>query len=76
MGLILTGFLGQGMVEFNMHNAEHEKLNPISKKLKIVSDLFEMAVKIKTHQLKLKYPEQSAEEIKARVIELIEKGCR
>lgn len=46
------------------------------KKLRIASDLFEMAVKIKSHQLRKKLPSASAEEIQARVIELIEKGCR
>ena len=42
------------------------------KKLKIVSDFFDMAVKIKSHQLKQKFPNASEQEIKVKVVELIE----
>lgn len=54
----------------------HPDPKTIQKKLKITSDLFEMAVKIKSHQLWLKYPNASDKEIKAKVMKLIEKGCR
>lgn len=48
----------------------------IYKKLKIASDLFEMAMKIKCHQLSLKFPDATQAEIKAKALELLERGCR
>lgn len=48
----------------------------IQKKLKIASDLFEMVVKIKSHQLRKKFPNASAKEIQTKVMALIERGCR
>ncbi len=48
----------------------------IYKKLKLASDLFELAFKIKSHQLQLKYPKATNQEIKNKTLELIEKGCR
>jgi hypothetical protein len=54
------------------------KIDPraAQKKLKIASDLFEMAVKIKSHQLRKRFPHASDQEIRAQVVELIEKGTR
>ncbi|MBI3535011.1 MAG: hypothetical protein HY072_05950 [Deltaproteobacteria bacterium] len=48
----------------------------IYKKLKLASDLFELAFKIKSHQLRLKYPQATFKEIKEMTLKLIEKGCR
>lgn len=50
--------------------------HPIYRKLKIVSDLFEMAYRIKSHQYKKKYPLASEEDIKKMTLAAIEKGCR
>ena len=47
----------------------------IQKKLKLASDLFDFAFKVKSFQLKNKYPELSEKEIKAKTYELIERGC-
>lgn len=47
-----------------------------SQKLTIVSDLFDLAVRMKTHQLKKRLPKASDREIRDRVMALIEKGCR
>jgi hypothetical protein len=54
------------------------QINPkaVQKKMKIASDLFEMAMKIKSHQLRKKFPEATDQEIRAKVIELIERGSR
>ena len=46
------------------------------KKMRIASELFSLAYKIKRHQLKLRYPNLSKKELHAKTLELIEKGCR
>ena len=48
----------------------------ILKKLRIVSDLFEMAMKIKSQQLRRQHPEATEDQIRAMALELVEKGCR
>ena len=48
----------------------------VYQKLKIASDLFALALKVKVHQLGKKYPEASQEEIKQKALELIRLGCR
>jgi len=54
------------------------KLDPkkIEKKLKIASDLFQMAFEMKKFQLRKKFPELSEKEINHKAFALIEKGCR
>lgn len=48
----------------------------IEKKLRLMAGLFEMAFKVKSQQLKSKFPELSEREINHRVYALIEKGCQ
>lgn len=47
----------------------------IHRKLKMVNDLFHMAMEIKKFQLKKKFPHLSEREITHRAYALIEKGC-
>lgn len=47
----------------------------IQKKLKLASDLFDFAFKIKSFQLKKKYPHLTEKEINQKTYELIERGC-
>lgn len=47
----------------------------IEKKLKLASDLFEMAYEIKKEQLKKKHPHLTVREINWMAYSLIEKGC-
>ncbi len=42
--------------------------------LQIAEDLFNLAYKVKTHQLKKKYPEWSEQHVHEAVMVLIEKG--
>ena len=47
----------------------------IEKKLKIAEDLFNIAYKAKSFQLKKKYPHWSNEQIHQRTVQLIDQGC-
>lgn len=47
----------------------------VQKKIKMASDLFDFAFKVKFHQLKKKFPNATDEEIKKQTLELIERGC-
>jgi hypothetical protein len=69
---------GLDIVQGNIMPNQENRIDPkaAQKKLRIASDLFDMAVKIKSHQLKLKFPQASPAEIRAKVMELIERGCR
>jgi hypothetical protein len=51
-------------------------LSEVHRKLKIASDLFDLAVKVKSTQVKAQNPDWSDEQVRARVMELIERGCR
>jgi hypothetical protein len=46
----------------------------VQKKFKIVEDLFNLAYKVKSYQLKQQHPEWSSEDIHKKTLELIEKG--
>ena len=46
------------------------------KNMRIASELFALAYKIKKHQLKLKHPELTAKQLHEKTMLLIEKGCR
>jgi hypothetical protein len=48
----------------------------IERKLRLASDLFQMAFDVKRFQLKSKHPELSEREINHLAYALIEKGCR
>jgi hypothetical protein len=54
------------------------KLDPkrVERKLRLASDLFQMAYDVKCFQLKQKEPNLSEKEIKHRAYALIEKGCK
>ncbi len=55
-----------------------KKLDParIERKLRIMSELFELAFQTKRFQLRARHPELSEREINHRAYALIEKGCR
>ena len=48
----------------------------VEKKLRMASDLFQMAFDVKRFQLRTRHPELSEREINHRAYALIEKGCR
>jgi len=48
----------------------------IERKLRLASELFEMAYNVKKFQLRIKFPELSERELNYRAYALIEKGCR
>lgn len=60
------------------HATSFPQLDPkkIEKKLRLASDLFQMAFDVKRFQLKNKHPELSEREINHLAYALIEKGCR
>lgn len=47
----------------------------IEKKLKLASDLYDFAFKVKSFQLRKKHPELSEKEIAFKTYTLIERGC-
>jgi hypothetical protein len=48
----------------------------VQKKIRIASDLFDLAVKIKTHQIKLKNPDLNDVDVRRLVVESIDRGSR
>jgi hypothetical protein len=44
--------------------------------LRIASELFDLALRVKVHQLRKKHPDWSEEKVKSKALELIEKGTR
>ena len=58
-----------------MSSESQKPANLIERKLKIAEGLFNFAYRVKSHQLKLKNPAWTAEQIHQKTIELIEKGC-
>ena len=48
----------------------------VQKKMRIASDLFDLAVKIKTHQIKLKNPDLNDADVRRLVIDSIDRGSR
>lgn len=57
-----------------MNNTKFDS-KKIQKKLKLASDLFDFAFKIKSHQLRIKHPDMNEHEITMKTYALIEKGC-
>lgn len=55
-----------------------EQLDPaaIERKLRLASDLFDFAMKVKRFRISEESPELSEEEVTRRAYELIERGCR
>lgn len=47
------------------------QLGPLQKKLQIVNDLFQLALKVKMHRLCRDYPQLSEKELKIKAIELL-----
>ena len=62
---------------FSIDQKSKKKLNPkkVQKKLKLASDLFDFAFKIKCFQIKKKNPKLTEKEINKKAYELIERGC-
>lgn len=50
--------------------------NKIYKKLKLASDIFDMAYAIKKYRIKAKYPDKYEDELHKMTMDLIYKGCR
>ena len=71
---MVQSYFQQGFSITQKNNKAFDK-NKIEKKLKLASDLFDFAFKVKSFQLKKKYPELSEKEINAKTYALIERGC-
>ena len=60
-----------------MATRKSSQLDPrkVERKLLLAASLFEMAFRVKRHQLKNKFPELTEQEANHRAYALIEKGC-
>lgn len=56
-----------------MEKPDREK---ILKKLRLANGLFELAMRVKSGQIRRKHPDWTDEQVRAEALRLIESGCR